>query len=100
MTDRFLVVLDSLVRAASDIRRISDAVRDGFVEALDDEVAVGHDQLQADIDEFVSRWQSGLAALLGRQHDIADRLEACVAAYAATDRAATESYLAAMASPP
>ena len=100
MTDRFLVVLDSLLQAASNIRRISDAVRDGFVEALDDEVAVGHDQLQAEVGEFVARWQSGLAALLNGQHDIADRLDACVAAYASTDEAATDSYLAAMTSPP
>ena len=35
MTDRFLVVLDSLARAASDIRRFSNAVRDGLVGALE-----------------------------------------------------------------
>ena len=96
MTDRFLVVLDSLVRAASDIRCTSDAVRDGLVGALDDDVAVGHDQLQGVLAEFGERWQRGLDSLLGGQHDIADRLDACVAAYASTDRAATSSYIAAM----
>lgn len=96
MTDRFLVVLDSLVRAASDIRCTADAVRDGLVGALDDEVAVGHDLLQGVLAEFGERWQRGLDSLLGGQHDIADRLDACVAAYAATDRAATSAYVAAM----
>ena len=100
MTDRFLVVLDSLVRAASDIRCTADAVRDGLVEALDDEVAVGHDVLQRALGEFGERWQAGLDALLGGQHDIADRVDACVEAYAATDRAAAAAYIAAMTSPP
>ena len=100
MSDRFLVVLDSLVRAASDIRRASDAVRDGLVGALDDEVAVGHDVLQGVLGEFGERWQLGLDALLGGQRDIADRLDACVAAYASTDRAAAAAYVAAMTSPP
>ena len=100
MSDRFLVVLDSLVRAASDIRRTSDAVRDGLVGALDDEVAVGHDVLQGVLGEFGERWQLGLDALLGGQHDIADRLDACVAAYASTDRTAAAAYVAAMTSPP
>jgi hypothetical protein len=96
VTDRFLVVLDSLVRAASDIRCTSDAVREGLVGALDDEVAVGHDLLRGVLAEFGERWQEGLESLLGGQHDIADRLDACVAAYAATDRAATSAYVAAM----
>ena len=100
MSDRFLVVLDSLVRAASDIRRTSDAVRDGLVGALDDEVAVGHAVLQGVLGEFGERWQLGLDALLGGQRDIADRLDACVAAYASTDRAAAAAYVAAMTSPP
>ncbi len=100
MSDRFLVVLDSLVRAASDIRCASDAVRDGLVGALDDEVAVGHDVLQGVLGEFGERWQLGLDALLGGQRDIADRLDACVAAYASTDRAAAAAYVAAMTSPP
>jgi len=52
VTDRFLVVLDSLVQAASDVRRTSDAVRDGLVGALDDEVAVGHDLLRGVLAEF------------------------------------------------
>ena len=46
--------------------------------------------------EFGERWQRGLDSLLGGQHDIADRLDACVAAYASTDRAATSAYVAAM----
>ena len=96
MTDRFLVVLDSLVQAASDVRRTSDAVRDGLVGALDDEVAVGHDVLQGVLGEFGERWQLGLDALLSGQHDIADRLDACVASYASTDRAAASAYVAAM----
>ena len=96
MTDRFLVVLDSLVQAASDVRRTSDAVRDGLVGALDGEVAVGHDGLQGVLGEFAERWQLGLDALLGGQHDIADRLDACVASYASTDRAAASAYVAAM----
>ena len=97
MTDRFLVVLDSLVGAASDIRRIADAARDGLVGALDDEVAVGHDELQGAMTEFGERWQQGLDSLLGGQHDIADRLAASVAAYASTDQAASSAYVAAMA---
>jgi hypothetical protein len=72
VSDRFLVVLDSLVWAASDIRRTSDAVRDGLVGALDDEVAVGHDVLQGVLFEFGERWQLGLDCLLGGQNDIAD----------------------------
>ena len=100
MTDRFLVVLDSLVQAASDVRRTSDAVRDGLVGALDDEVTVGHDDLQGVLGKFVERWQLGLDALLGGQHDIADRLDACVVSYASTDRAAAASYVAAMGGPP
>ena len=96
MTDRFLVVLDSLVGAASDIRRIADAARDGLVGALDDEVAVGHDVLQGVLGAFGERWQLGLDALLGGQHDIAERLDACVASYASTDRAAASAYVAAM----
>ena len=100
MSDRFLVVLDSLVRAASDIRRTSGAVRDGLVGTLDDEVAVGHDALQGVLGEFVERWQLGLSVLLDGQHDIADRLDACAASYASTDSAAASAYLAAMTSPP
>ena len=96
MTDRVLVVLDSRVPAASDVRRTSDAVRDGLVGALDGEVAVGHDGLQGVLGEFGERWQLGLDALLGGQHDIADRLDACVASYASTDRAAASAYVAAM----
>ena len=56
MTDRFLVVLDSLVQAAFEVRRTSDAVRDGLVGALDDEVAVGHDVLQGVLGAFGERW--------------------------------------------
>jgi hypothetical protein len=100
VTDRFLVVLDSLAQAASDVRRTSDAVRDALVGALDDEVAVGHDVLQGVVGEFVERWQLGLDALLGGQHDIADRLDACVASYASTDSAAASAYVAAMTGPP
>ena len=99
MSDRFLVVLDSLVGAASDIRRIADAARDGLVGALDDEVAVGHDVLQEVLGEFGERWQLGLDSLLGGQRDIADRLDACVAAYASTDQTAAGAYVAAISSP-
>ena len=88
------------MRAASDVRRTSDAVRDGLVGALDDEVAVGHDVLQGVLGEFGERWQLGLDALLGGQHDMADRLDACVAAYASTDRTAAAAYVAAMPGPP
>ena len=45
---------------------------------------------------FGERWQLGLEALLGGQHDIADRLDACVASYASTDRAAASAYVTAM----
>jgi hypothetical protein len=100
VTDHVLVVLDSLVRAASDIRRTGDALREGLIGALDDEAEVGHDPLQAEVGAFVERWESGVAALLGGQHDIADRLDACVASYASTDQAATDRYRAAMSSPP
>jgi len=99
VTDRFLVVLDSLVQAASDVRRTSDAVRDGLVGALDDEVAVGHDVLQEVLGEFGERRQVGLDALLGAQRDTADRLDARVAAHASTDRASAAAYVAAMTSP-
>ena len=50
--------------------------------------------------EFGERWQLGLDSLLGGQRDIADRLDACVAAYASTDRTAAAAYVAAMTSPP
>jgi hypothetical protein len=100
VSDHVLVVLDSLLRAASGIRRTCDALRNGLIGALDDEVAVGHARLQADVGEFVERWWSGLEARLRGQHDIADRLGACVASYASTDQAATDRYVAAMSSPP
>jgi hypothetical protein len=61
---------------------------------------VGHDHLQAVLGEFVERWQRGFDALLGGQHDIADRLDACVASYASTDSAAASGYVAAMTSSP
>ena len=100
MSDHVLVVLDSLppgcVRYPAHLR----CLRNGLIGALDDEVAVGHARLQADVGELVERWGSGLEALLGGQHDIADRLGACVASYASTDQAATDRYVGAMSSPP
>ena len=87
------VVLDSLVRAAADIRATADLVFEESIRGLDDAVAIGHEGLAAAVAEFADRWQEGADALIGHQHDIADRLDACAVAYAETDRAATARYL-------
>ncbi|MEP6651039.1 MAG: hypothetical protein ABJA74_14200 [Lapillicoccus sp.] len=61
---------------------------------------VGHAGLQEALGEFGERWQLGLDALLGGQRDIADRLDGCVARYAATDEAATARYVSGTTRPP
>lgn len=77
----YALLTDSLVRAAYDVATTADLVREGTIEGRDDEVEVGHADLQGVLCEFTSRWQTGADALIRRQHDIADRLARMVEGY-------------------
>lgn len=93
--DSYLVVADSLVRAARDVRVVADAVREGVLLGLDDSVDVGHQQLQAALADFASRWQTGAEELIHRQHSIADRLTSVVASYLDQEATSMAAYRAA-----
>ncbi len=91
----YLVVAESLVRAARDLRVVADVVREGVILGLDDAVNVGHQQLQGTLEEFASRWQSGAEELIHRQYSIADRLTSVVGAYLEREAASAAAYRAA-----
>ena len=93
----YLVVADSLVRAARDIRVTADVVRDGLVAGLDDEAEIGHEELQEILAEFTSRWQSGADELIHRQHGIADRITDCARGYLDREADSTAVYLSLLA---
>ncbi len=93
----YLVVADSLVRAARDIRVTADVVRDGLAESVDDDVVIGHEELQEALTEFTSRWQAGADELIHRQHDIADRITDCARTYLDREADSTAAYLALLA---
>ena len=91
----YLVVADSLVRAARAVRMTAEVLREGVILGLDDPVNVGHPELRGTLAQFTSRLQSGAEELIHRQHSIADRLTSVVGSYLKRETASAAAYRAA-----
>lgn len=81
----YAVVADSLMRAAVRIRVITAGVRDGTVEALDDDVDVGHVRLATVLADFCARWNQGAKKLVGDSDVIAQAVRTAVERYLDSD---------------
>lgn len=77
---------DTLMRCVYEIRVVSASVREGTVDALDDGVDFGHEELARIAGDFCARWNQGLKVLVGGNEWLGDQLTEAVRAYVSTDQ--------------
>lgn len=97
------VVTEELIVASAALREITASAKAGLVESLPRLAStLGHARLEARLDDFCARWDTGLSHLVGDGEAMSQRLGACATNYVTNEDDAAGSYqqLTSCAPPP
>lgn len=91
----YAVVTDELICAAEAVWAVTDSAKGATIDSLPQVVsAVGHGGLEVAFRDYCARWDNGLSHLGGDGETMAQRLEACAAAYVENEDTAQGGYQA------